>query len=46
MAEYGLLLALIALLAFTAIVSVGDGISTLFMETGNTFTGAAVPTIP
>jgi Flp pilus assembly pilin Flp len=44
--EYGLLLALIGLLVFTAVVTLGDGISTFFTETGNAFSGAVVPTIP
>ena len=46
MAEYGLLLALIALLAFAAVVLLGEGISSLFNITGSAFKGASVPTIP
>jgi Flp pilus assembly pilin Flp len=46
MAEYGLLLVLIALLAFVAVVILGEGISTFFTATGNAFAGATIPTIP
>jgi Flp pilus assembly pilin Flp len=46
MAEYGLLLVLIALFAFAAIVGLGQGISTLFENTGAPLKNASLPTIP
>ena len=46
MAEYGLLLVLVVLLAFVAVVILGDGISTFFSRTGGEFEGASIPTIP
>ena len=46
MAEYALLLALIALLVFLAIVTLGDGLSTFFSAAGSALGGAQLPTIP
>jgi Flp pilus assembly pilin Flp len=44
-AEYGLLLALIALLVLLSVVIAGEGISDLFQQTGETFELGTVPTI-
>jgi Flp pilus assembly pilin Flp len=45
-AEYGLLLMLIALLVVSSALVVGEGTSTLFQRTGEIFEGASVPTTP
>ena len=46
MAEYGLLLVLVALFAFASVILLGEGISTLFDKTGGTLKGAKIPSIP
>ena len=46
MAEYGLLLILIALLVVSGGFMVGTGISTFFSATASGFSGATIPTIP
>ena len=46
MAEYALLLVLIALLVFVSVVFLGQGISTLFTRAGSHVGEATIPTIP